>query len=85
LDISISCSGWGSGDRWCFDLLWYHGLQININFLVLEDTEIALGRDSCLMHSRWAKDTYRGVLDRKFLVLLKGFSEGMQAVGDKFL
>lgn len=85
LDINISRSGWRSSDRWCFDLFGYHGLQINIDFLVFENTKTALGGDSCLVCAFWTKNTYRGVLDGEFLILLESFSEGMKAVRYEFL
>jgi hypothetical protein len=77
LDINVSRSGWGSRDWWCFDLFGYHGLQVNIDVLVFEDAEIPLGGDSRLVCACWTKNAYRGVLDGEFLILLKGFSEGM--------
>jgi hypothetical protein len=58
LNIIISRSGWGYGDCWCFHLFGHHGLQVNINFVVLEDTEIALGSDPRLVRAFWTKDTY---------------------------
>jgi len=58
LDINVSRRGRGSSDWWCFDLFRDHGLQVNVDSLVLVDTETPLGGDSRLVHSCWAKNTY---------------------------
>jgi len=58
LDINISRRGRGSGDWRCFDLFRDHGLQVNVDFLVLVDTETSLGGDSHLVHSCWTKNAY---------------------------
>ena len=85
LDIIISRSGWGSSDWWCFDLLGNHRLQVNVDPLVLEDAETALGGNTRLVHACRTKNTYRCVLDGEFFVLLKSFSKGMQAMGNELL
>jgi len=58
LDVNISRSGWGSGDWWCFNLFGYHGLQVNVDVVVFENTEIALDEDSRLVYACWTKNTY---------------------------
>ena len=77
LDINVPRSGRRSSDWRRFDLFRDHGLQVNIDVFVFENPETALGGDSRLVCTCWTKDAYRGVLDREFLVLLKGLSEGM--------
>ena len=77
LDINVSRRWRGSSDRWRFNLFGDHGLQVNVNFLVFEDPEAALGGDPRFVRACWTENTYRGVLDGEFLILLKGLSEGM--------
>jgi hypothetical protein len=85
LDINVSRCGWGSSDWRCFNLFGDHGLQVNIDSLVFKDTEISLSRNSRFMRAFRTKNTYRGVLDGELLILLKGLSEGMKAMGDELL
>jgi hypothetical protein len=58
LDINISRRGRRSSDRRCFNLFGDHGLQVNVDFLVFEDTETALDGDSRLVRACWTENTY---------------------------
>ena len=58
LDIRVSCRRRGSSGRWCFNLFGDHGLQINIYFLVFEDTEVPLGGYSRLVRAFRTENTY---------------------------
>lgn len=58
LDINVPRSGWGSRDWRCFNLLGYHGLQVNIDLFVFKNTETALCRDSRLVRACWTENAY---------------------------
>lgn len=60
-----------------------HSLEIHVDHLALEDAERTLRWNILLMFSHWSHDTYRGVVDGKFFVLLEGFAQRVQAVADE--